>query len=127
MFCYVYGDFFSLFIPGHIQHLIEGKSGVGATTPLSLVAFALLMTIPSVMIFLSLVLAPHINRWANIGTGVLFTLIMALILVTSLSEWRLFYTYLAFVEILLTSAVVWYAWKWPHQEYIQHLENQAAR
>jgi Family of unknown function (DUF6326) len=116
MFCYVYGDFFSLFIPGRIQGLMNGNSGAGKTTPLLLLAFAVLMTIPSLMIFLSLVVKPRINRWINIFFGSFFTLIMALIIATSLEEWRIFYVYLAFVEVVLTSLVVWYAWTWPRQK-----------
>ncbi|NRF38057.1 DUF6326 family protein [Pedobacter foliorum] len=115
MFCYVYGDFFSLFVPDRIQKLIDGHSGVGTTTPYSLLAFAMLMTIPSLMIFLSLVLKPSINRSANIGIGSLFTLIMILILFTTTSKWMIFYSYLALIEIILTSLIICYAWKWPKQ------------
>jgi len=112
MFLYVYGDFFSLFVPGKIQSLMDGKSGVGTTTPFAILGFAVLMTIPSLMIFLSLALPANINRWANIIFGLFFTLIMALILATSLREWWMFYAYLAMVEISLTSTIVWFAWKW---------------
>ncbi|KQC02295.1 DUF6326 family protein [Pedobacter sp. Hv1] len=113
MFCYVYGDFFSLFVPGRIKGLMDGNSGVGVTTPSSLLSFAIMMTIPSLMIFFSLVLKPQINRWTNIIAGVLFTLIMALILTKSMSEWKIFYAYLACIEIILTSSVVWLALRWP--------------
>ncbi len=116
MFCYVYGDFFSLFVPGRIKNLMEGNSGAGATTPFSLLAFAVLMTLPALMIFLSLVLKPAINRRVNIILGIFFTLIMALIVVMSISKWMLFYIYLACVEIALTSLIVWHAVKWPRQQ-----------
>ncbi|MBK0380569.1 hypothetical protein [Mucilaginibacter segetis] len=33
MFCYIYGDFFTLFVPGRIKGLMEGHSGAGDTTP----------------------------------------------------------------------------------------------
>lgn len=115
MFCYVYGDFFTLFVPGHIQDLMDGKSGIGNTTPLKLLAFAVLMTIPAVMIFLSLALKPKISRILNITAGLFFTLIMALIIVTSISEWMIFYIYLAVVEVILTGSIVWLALKWPRQ------------
>jgi hypothetical protein len=113
MFCYVYGDFFSLYVPKKIERIMQGQSGVGDTTPLALLSFALLMTIPSVMITLSLVLKPAINRWLNIVMGIVFTLIMALILAMSISrEWMMFYSYLAAVEIVLTLTIVRLAWKW---------------
>ena len=116
MFCYVYGDFFSLFVPGRIQGLMEGSSGVGTTTPYALLSFAIMMTIPSLMIFLSLVFKPQLNRWANVVTGILFTLIMALILTKSMSEWKIFYVYLACVEIILTGVIAWRAWNWPQEK-----------
>lgn len=116
MFCYVYGDFFGLFTPGRIKDLMDGQSGMGTTTPFTLLAYAVLMTIPSLMIFLSLVLKPGISRWVNIITGIFFTLIMGLILVTTKSSWMLFYRYFAFIEIVLTGTIVWLSWKWPRSE-----------
>lgn len=113
MFCYVYGDFFLLFVPGRIKNLMEGNSGAGTTTPLSLLAFAIMMTVPIVMIVLSLVLKPRINRMVNIAAGILFTLIMGLVVATSFGEWMIFYTYLGILEMILTILIIWQAWKWP--------------
>lgn len=113
MFCYVYGDFFTLFVPGRIESLMSGHSGVGETTPIKLLMFAILMSIPSIMVFLSLVLKPSVNRRTNIVVGVLFTAIMILVVATSIGYWRLFYTYLGVLEIILTSLIVFYSWKWP--------------
>lgn len=122
MFCYVYGDYFILFVPGHIKNLMDGNSGVGTTTPLSLLGFAVLMTLPIVMIFLSLMLKAKASRWSNISVGIFFTLVMMLIVVTSKGKWMLFYIYLGLVEIILTSTIVWLAWKWPKQV----LHNQSS-
>jgi hypothetical protein len=112
MFCYVYGDIFSFFLPTRLQNLMNGQSGVGATTPSGLIVFAVLMTLPSLMIFLSLALKAKINRWLNIILGAFFTAVMILIGATTISEWMMFYTFLAAVEILLTSLIVWNAWRW---------------
>ena len=116
MFCYVYGDFFSLFVPGHIESLMQGNSGVGKTTPITLLLFAMMMTVPSIMIFLCLILKPEINRWANIITGTFFTAIMILVVATSIGEWTLFYIYLGTVEIGLTMLIVWQALNWPREK-----------
>jgi hypothetical protein len=116
MFCYIYGDFFSLFVPGRIENLMKGDSGAGSTTPVKLLMFAMMMTIPSLMVFLSLVLKPVVSRWTNIAMGVLFTLIMILVVAVSIDRWMLFYTYLGVVEILITILIVWYAWRWPRKE-----------
>ena len=113
MFCYVYGDFFSLFVPGRIQHLMDGNSGAGETTPVKLLLYAVLMTLPSLMIFLSLALKAKINRIVNIVIGTFFTLVMILVVVTSIDRWMMFYTFLGIIEIILTCLIVGYALKWP--------------
>lgn len=113
MFCYVYGDFFSLFVPGRIQGLIDGESGAGETTPFMLLLYAILLALPALMIFLSVTLKARVNRLLNIIMGVFFTLVMILVVLTSLSEWMIFYTFLGVVEIILTCIIVWQAIKWP--------------
>jgi hypothetical protein len=65
------------------------------------------------MVFLSVALKATLNRWLNIVMGIFFTAIMILVVATSISDWMIFYTYLGIVEILITSLIVWYAWKWP--------------
>ena len=74
-----------------------------------------ILAIPSIMVVLSLVLKPVLNRWLNIIFGTLFTLMMVLIAVGSLTPWYTFYVFLAVVEAILTAVVVWTAWKWPRQ------------
>lgn len=113
MFCYVYGDFFSLFVPGRIQRLMDGNSGAGETTPIMLLAYAVLLATPALMIFFSIALKARLNRLLNIILGSFFTLVMILVTATSLGEWMLFYTFLGIVEIILTCTIVWQAVKWP--------------
>jgi hypothetical protein len=113
MFCYVYGDFFSLFVPGRIQRLIDGESGAGETTPVMLLLYAVLLALPALMIFFSVTLKARLNRLLNIIMGVFFTLVMILVVLTSLSEWMIFYTFLGVIEIILTCIIVWQAIKWP--------------
>lgn len=113
MFCYVYGDFFSLFVPGRIQRLMDGDSGAGETTPIMLLAYAILLALPALMIFLSVTVKAKLNRFLNIITGVLYTLVMALVVITSISEWMAFYIFLGIVEIILTGTIIWQAIKWP--------------
>jgi len=111
MFLYVYGDFFGLFKPGKLRAMIEGVTPVGPTTQGVLLAFAVVMAIPSVMVFLSLVLSPTIARWANIILGVVYSLIM---LLTMPHAWG-FYVLLGCIEVALTITIVWYAWTWPRE------------
>jgi hypothetical protein len=108
--CYLYGDYFELYIPGKTKGLADG--GNMLDTPFKLFLAALVLSIPAVMVFLSLLLKPTINRILNIIFGIFFTAIMLLIAVTSFSAWRTFYVFLAVLESVITSFIVWYAWKW---------------
>lgn len=113
MFCYIYGDYFALYPPGQVEEFVQVKTMID--NPMKLFAASILMTIPSVMIFLSLILKPSLNRWLNIIFGVLFTAIMVLIAVTSRGGWWTFYIYLAIVESIITVTIVWQALNWPKQ------------
>jgi len=112
MFCYIYGDFFGLYRPGKLQGLLEGRMPLGPTTQGVLLGTAIVMAIPSVMVFLSLALKPVLNRWMNIIFGVLNTAIM---LMTMPGAW-VFYIFLGVVEVVLTALIVWYAWNWPREQ-----------
>jgi len=109
MFCYVYGDFIGLYRPGKLQGLLEGRMPMGPTSQGVLLGIAIVMAIPSLMVFLSLVLNPIVTRWANLILGVLYTAIM---LVTMPGAWA-FYQFLGVVEVALMVSIVWHAWRWP--------------
>lgn len=111
--CYLYGDYFELYVPQKTEGLISGNNLLDS--PLKLLLAAVLLALPALMVFLSVVLKAPINRWLNIGMGLFFTAIMVLIAVTSITPWRYFYVFLAIVESVLTSLIVWYAWNWNKQ------------
>lgn len=111
--CYLYGDYFELYVPEKAKDLVSGDNLLDS--PMKLLAAAVLLAIPAVMVCLSVLLKPSINRWLNIIFGLFFTAIMLLIAATSLTEWRAFYVFLALVESIITSLIVWYAWRWPKQ------------
>ncbi|KFF16864.1 DUF6326 family protein [Chryseobacterium sp. JM1] len=108
--CYLYGDYFELYVPDKAKGLVEGTNLLD--TPLKLFMAAVLLSLPAVMVFLSLILKPRVNRTLNIVLGIFFTAVMLLIAVTSLSLWRAFYVFLALLESLITLLIVWYAWRW---------------
>jgi len=109
MFCYIYGDFLGLYRPGDIKRILAGEGLLGPTSQGSLLAVAILIAVPAVMIFLSLALPPKVTRWLNILVGVLLTVI---VLMTIPGSWT-FYIFLSVIEVALQSLAVWYAWRWP--------------
>lgn len=111
MFCYMYGDYFELYVPGKLTSMLEGKIlPLGAVTQGILVGTSGMMAVQSVMVFLSLVMKPVINRWVNFIFGLVFALIVMFVIIQG--GW-IFYKVLGVVEIALLSAVVWQAWNWP--------------
>ncbi|MGN2254802.1 DUF6326 family protein [Frateuria sp. GZRe12] len=111
MFCYVYGDFWGLYRPGNLRDILEGMGPLGPTSQGSLLAVSVLLAVPAVMIFLSLVLPPQAARWLNLLVGVALT---GIVLVTLPGAWT-FYVFMSLVEIAMQLAVIGYAWRWPRQ------------
>lgn len=108
MFCYIYADYFGLYVPGALQTMLQGKmTAAGPVTQALLLGTSAMMAIPSVMIFLSLALKPNVNRWLNITFGTLYSLII----VITMWGWA-FYVFFGVIEVALTSLVVWHAWNW---------------
>ncbi len=112
-FCYLYGDYFELYTPEKVESLISGDNVLGS--PFSLFMASLILAIPPLMIALSLVLKPMINKWCNIVFGLFFTIMMVLIGIGSITPWYSFYVLYAAIEAVLTSIIVWQAIKWPRE------------
>lgn len=70
---------------------------------------AVTMTIPVVMVVLSLILPYNANRWANIVVGVLF------FVYTLMGVGRYpgaYDRFLLIVSLVFNALTVWYAWRW---------------
>jgi hypothetical protein len=115
-FNYLYADVMALMDPEILGGLITGsaKGGIQMTQGLLLGA-AIFMEIPIAMIVLSRALKYRANRWANIIAGTIKT---AAILSSMFVGTRpaLYYLFFGTIEIVCTSLIVWYAWKWPNPE-----------
>lgn len=111
--CYLYGDYFELYVPHKVRGLISGNNLLNS--PSKLLAAAVLLAIPALMVFISIVLKPRLNRILNIFFGLMYSAIMILIAFTSLTEWRAFYVFLAIVESIITIVIVRYAFTWPRE------------
>jgi hypothetical protein len=110
MFLYVYGDIKSFFKPGLIEGIIAGKAGEIKITQVFLLGSAILMTIPALMIILSLTVAFPVIRWANIVLGILYSVVMIVTMLMS-GTWA-YYIFYGIVEVVLTATIAWTAWNW---------------
>ena len=113
LFLFAYGDIFGFFAPGQIEEVIGGEISGIEITQVFLFAISLYIAIASVMVFLTLVLRPTVNRWTNI---VLPTLYIVSILASAIGETSAYYWFLSVAESALLLLIVWYAWTWPRQE-----------
>lgn len=111
VFCFLYGDYFELYTPGKIDSLLTGDNVLDS--PLKLLIASIILVIPSLMVALSVLLNAKLNRILNISFGMLFTLMMLLIGINSMTPWYSFYVFFAFLESLITIVIIWLAWKWP--------------
>ena len=110
MFCYIYCDYFGLYIVGTVDEMNRGILGpLGPATPVGLVSVSVLMAVPSLMIALSLLLPATVSKWANIGLGLFYTGIEALTVPGSPP----FYILLGGIEMILTLTIAVVALRWP--------------
>ena len=115
MFIYIYADIKTIFEPGLIEQIIAGEMGGFEITQTFLFVAALLMTIPCIMLFLSLILKSKANRLLNIIVSILH---ITLIITQQFMPGKVwyYYRYYNIVELVFHLLIVWYAWKWPRQE-----------
>ena len=112
MLCYIYGDYFGLYIVGTLADMNHGSMGpLGHATPGVLTVTSLMMAVPSLMVAMSLLLPARICRWMCIVLGLLYTAIMAV----SLPGSEPFYKVLAAIEMTLTLAITVVAVRWPRE------------
>jgi hypothetical protein len=110
MFCYVYADFFMLHEPGRLAGMNAGTlAPFGVATPMIMLGVSVMMVIPSVMVFLALVMPPSPSRWVNMALGAIYSGIIILTMIGAPP----FYLFFGAVEVALTSTIVWYGWTWP--------------
>src|SRR5580765_2860229 len=77
MFCYIYGDYFELYVPKKVEGLLNGNNLLDS--PIKLFGATIMLTIPALMIFLSLILRPKVSRLLNITFWVIYTALMLII------------------------------------------------
>lgn len=109
MFLYIYVDYFALYMPGKLEGILEGKVFVFEITPLFLLATLVSVSIPALMIFLSIVLPFKLNAWVNIIIAALY---IPYTLFNLAGEAWLHMVFGAVVEVALLSIIIIAAWKW---------------
>ena len=104
MFCYIYNDYFSMYIPGTLKSMLDGPATQGM-----LLGYMGMTVGACLMPVLSLLLKPVLSRWFNIVLGLAYTAILIFLM----SGTWLFYQAMTVIEVVLQLLAVWYAWRWP--------------
>ncbi|MHA2002593.1 MAG: DUF6326 family protein [Candidatus Thorarchaeota archaeon] len=112
MFAYSYADVLGFYSPGNLAEILTGEIAGVPLTPEMLFAMAILMGVPIVMVFLSLLLMPKVNRILNIIAGIAYIVVLG---ATFLGPLTPYYVVLASIELVCLLLIVWFAFKWPKQ------------
>jgi hypothetical protein len=115
LFLFAYGDIFGFFAPGQIAEVMRGEVSGTDITEVFLFGVSVYIAIASVMVYLSLVLRPTINRWTNIVLPILY---IVSIIASVIGETSAYFLLLSAVESVLLMLIVWHAWTWPMREAI---------
>jgi hypothetical protein len=113
MFLYIYVDYFHLYMPGTLQDMLAGKVFVFEITQVFLLVALASVTIPILMIFLSVALPAKVNRWTNL---IVATVYIPYTLFNLVGETWIHMIFGAVVEVFLLLFIIRYAWKWPRIE-----------
>lgn len=109
LFVFAYVDLFGLFRPDVRADIEAGKMSAFSIGQGSLLAVTAYVALPSLMLFLSLVLPPRVVRVSNIVLAVLYVPTIA---ASAVGEWAYFVLGSA-IEVAMLLGIAYFAWTWP--------------
>jgi hypothetical protein len=110
MFLYVYVDVLYFYKPGTIDDILVGRVWEFDISQGWALGALALMTIPILMVFLSLVLPTMAARWSNLLVASLLVLVA---IVNVVGETWAFVWFGSAMEAALLLMISRYAWRWP--------------
>lgn len=114
MFFYIYVDYFHLYMPGTLDDILAGRVFKFDISQGFLIAALVSVSIPALMIFLSIALPAKISRLTNLIMATLF-IPYSLFNLVGEAPW-VHMVYGAIIEVILLSLIIRYAWKWPSKK-----------
>lgn len=117
MMIFAYVDLFSLFRPDFRAALDQGKVFVFDVGQAFLLGATIYVIIPSLMIYLSLVMPRRLNRIVNISLAGIYAIT---IVGGAIGEWN-YYVLGSAVEFVLLALVIRHSWTWRVDKTIQPL------
>ena len=120
MFVFAYVDIFGFLRADVLNAALRGKvATTGFTINQGFLIFTTIYILPAVlMVVLSLLLTPRVNRLTNIVVSVLY---LITILGAAIGETWAYYFLGSFIEVILLVAIARTAWKWPPPQIARSL------
>jgi len=115
MFLYIYVDHLGLYKPGHVDGILNGliwKFDVSATL---LTIILVSVSIPALMVVLSMTLPARANRATNLVVATLYIPFSVFNAAGATWEWAAFYGLSIGIEVLLLAFILRSAWTWPRR------------
>jgi hypothetical protein len=112
LFVFAYVDIFGFYRSDVLDAALDGKVATTSFTvnQMFLTATLVYILIPALMVVLSLLLKPRVNRITNIVVSLVY---MVSVLASCIGETWAYYILGSLVEAVLLVAIARTAWKWP--------------
>jgi hypothetical protein len=112
LFVFAYVDIFGFFRSDLQAQIAAGKLSVGfAISQTFLLLTTVYVAVPSLMVFLTLILRPRLTRVLNMVLGILY---VVTIVGQGVDEWT-YYNVGSIIEVIALGVIAFYAWSWPKQ------------
>jgi hypothetical protein len=115
MFLYIYVDLFNLYKPGVVDGILNGLIWRFDISSTLLTIFLVSMSIPALMVVLSMTLPARVNRATNLVVASLYIPVSVFNAVGESGNWAFFYGLSIGLEVLLLAFILRSAWTWPRR------------
>ena len=113
MFLYIYVDLFNLYKPGVVDGILNGLIWRFDISSTLLTIFLVSVSIPALMVVLSMTLPARVNRATNLVVASLLIPYSIFNAAGATWEWAFFYGISIGIEVLLLAFILRSAWTWP--------------
>jgi len=113
LFNIIFRDIHEFLRPGFLEEILEKNETGGLVSEQLLLLSGIMIEIPIIMIFLTLLLNVKLNRKTNI---IIAPIMLVSILAFNLSP-DLDDLFFMLMEVAALLSIIWIAWKWPVEEY----------
>ena len=113
MFLYIYVDILNFYKPGVIDGILNGLVWRFDISSTLLTVFLVSVSIPALMVVLSMALPARVNRATNLVVASLLIPYSMFNAAGATWEWAAFYAISIGIELLLLAFILRSAWTWP--------------